>query len=298
MRGMITDVSDTALWIAAIRANEGARDDAVFRDPLASILAGERGRRIARSFSRSAMMAWGVVARTSAIDRLINESLSNGVDTVINLGAGMDTRPYRMVLPPQVRWIEVDFPNIVAAKTDSLREHTPACGLERVGMDLLDRSSLGELLVRCTAQSKSTLIITEGVISYFSNDDAAAFARDLYAAPSVRFWIQDFDNAGQRRLPRGWERKLKAAPFLLNVKDWFEFFGTTGWKSHRIITNIEEAERIHRPYPVDFPFGLILRALPRDMRTKILGLSGAVLLDKGANPVAPAGRSNSNRATQ
>jgi methyltransferase (TIGR00027 family) len=287
---LITDVSDTALWIAAIRERENERDDAAFRDSLASILAGDRGRRMARSFSRSSMMAWGVVARTSAIDRLINESLLSGVDTVLNLGAGMDTRPYRMSLPPQLRWVEVDYANIVAAKSASLLEFTPACRLERVGMDLLDRSSRSELLVRCTAQSKRTLVITEGVISYFSNDAAAALAQDLYAAPSIRLWIQDFDNAGQRRLPKGWERKLQAAPFLFNAKDWFEFFKTAGWQSHRVITNIEEAERIHRPYPIDFPFGLILRALPRDMRTKILGLSGAVLLDKEETAGIPAAR--------
>jgi O-methyltransferase involved in polyketide biosynthesis len=244
------------------------------------------------------MMAWGVVARTSAIDRLITESLSSGVDTVLNLGAGMDTRPYRMALPPQLRWVEVDYANIIAAKSASLLQFTPACSLERVGMDLLDRSSRSELLVRCAAQSKSMLVITEGVISYFSNDDAAALALDLHAGASIRFWIQDFDNAGQRRLPMGWERKLKAAPFLFKVNDWFEFFETAGWRSHRMITNVEEAERIHRPYPMDFPFGLILRALPRDMKTRILGLSGAVLLDKQAAAVALAARSNSNRATQ
>jgi hypothetical protein len=43
----------------------------------------------------------------------------------------------------------------------------------------------------------------------------------LAAIRSIRFWIQDFDNAGERRLPRGWETKLKTAPFLFKVKDWF-----------------------------------------------------------------------------
>src|SRR5271165_4266598 len=106
----IRTVADTALWIATIRAKEGERADAVFHDPLASILAGERGRKITRSFSRSAMVAWGVVLRTSAIDRLINEALQIGVDTVLNLGAGLDTRPYRMDLPSHLRWIEIDLP--------------------------------------------------------------------------------------------------------------------------------------------------------------------------------------------
>ena len=94
--GEIRSVADTALWMAAVRAEEGLRADAIFQDPLGSMLAEERGRRIARAFSRQAMLAWGVVARTAAIDRLIAEVLQTGVDTVVNLGAGFDTRPYRM----------------------------------------------------------------------------------------------------------------------------------------------------------------------------------------------------------
>ena len=82
-----------------------------------------------------------MVVRTSAIDRLIYEALQSGIDTVLNLGAGLDTRPYRMNLPADLQWIEVDFPNIVELKNATLVEHRPVCELERVGMDLLDRPS-------------------------------------------------------------------------------------------------------------------------------------------------------------
>jgi O-methyltransferase involved in polyketide biosynthesis len=47
--GEIQSVSDTGLWMAAVRAAETARRDAAFKDPLAAMLAGERGLRIARS---------------------------------------------------------------------------------------------------------------------------------------------------------------------------------------------------------------------------------------------------------
>lgn len=283
----IRSVADTALWIATIRAKEGERADAVFHDPLASILAGERGRRIARSFSRSAMVAWGVVLRTSAIDRLINEALQTGVDTVLNLGAGLDTRPYRMVLPSHLRWIEIDLPSIVETKNSMLIEHTPACILERVGMNLLDRLSRNELFARYGATSKNTLVITEGVISYFSNVDVAVLAKDLLAIPSIGSWIQDFDNAGKRGMPRGWAKNLKAAPFRFQVCNWFEFFKQSGWQAHKTITTAEESNRVNRPCPFDFPFGVIMRALPREMSQKILGLTGGVLMKKIEIQCAP-----------
>jgi methyltransferase (TIGR00027 family) len=277
---LITHVSDTALWVADYRAKEGGRTGAAFNDPLASVLAGERGRRIARSMPRGALVRWGVVVRTSAIDRLIHEALESGVDAVLNLGAGLDTRPYRMKLPAQLRWIEMDFSNIVQLKNSSLVEHQPVCRLERVAADLLDRASRDELFARYSATAKNILVITEGVIPFLANDDVAGLARDLFAIPSIRCWIQDFDNAGKRALPKGWAKKLKAAPYKFQVTDWFEFFKRLGWRPNTLITSAEESERIGRPYPWDIPFGLIMRALPKDMRRKILSLSGAVLMAK------------------
>jgi hypothetical protein len=34
------------------------------------------------------------------------------------------------------------------------------------------------------------------------------------------------------------------------------------------------------PYPLGFPYGLIMRALPKDMNQRILSLSGAALMQK------------------
>ena len=75
---------------------ESSRSDALFHDPLAAGLAGERGLRIARTRPDG---AWVVAIRTGLIDAFIRSAISSGIDTVINLGAGMDTRPYRMDLP-------------------------------------------------------------------------------------------------------------------------------------------------------------------------------------------------------
>lgn len=140
-------------------------------------------------------------------------------------------------------------------------------------------------------------MITEGVLSYFSVRDAATLTDELAAFPSIRFWIQDFDYAGHRREPRGWVQKLKAAPFLFKVKDWFEFFEKYGWRSSHVITSFEESQRINRSYPLDFPFGLILRALPKAISQKILRLSGAVLMQNVAPPGKPFNRPENRNAT-
>jgi methyltransferase (TIGR00027 family) len=276
--GEISHVSDTALWVAALRGREGERADAGFHDPLATMLAGIRGRKIARAMPRSALVAWSMAMRTTAIDLLINDALKMEIDSVLNLGAGLDTRPYRMSLPARLRWIEVDFPNIVEFKDAALLGATPACRVERVGLNLLDRPARNELLARYGSQNDNTLVIAEGVIPYLSNDDAAALAVDLSSIAPFRHWIMDFDNAGKRRMPRAWEKRLKSAPFLFQVADWFEFFKQFGWQPSKVITSAEQSEAINRPYPFNFPLGLIMHALPASVRRRILSLSGAALM--------------------
>jgi methyltransferase (TIGR00027 family) len=276
----ITSVSDTALWVATLRAIESQRADSAFQDPLASVLAGARGRRIARSIPRSASVAWGVVVRTCAIDRLISDAVDGGVDTVLNLGAGLDTRPYRMNLPACLRWLEVDLPAIVEFKNARLSGYEAACTVERIGLDLSDRSSRKEVFACYGAASKCALLVAEGVIPYLSNNEVASLARDFYSIPSFQHWILDFDNAGRRRMPHAWSEKLSAAPFLFQVDDWFAFFERAGWQPRRVITSAEESERIHRPFPSSFPLGLIMRALPAALRLRVLSASGAASMQK------------------
>src|SRR5579864_8323506 len=104
--------TDTALWVAVYRARETERPDAVFRDPLARCLAGERGEQIARSIAFGEKHAWSYVARTWVIDQMIDRLVKSGTDMVVNLAAGLDTRPYRMELPASLEWVEVDLPEM------------------------------------------------------------------------------------------------------------------------------------------------------------------------------------------
>jgi O-methyltransferase involved in polyketide biosynthesis len=99
--------------------------------------------------------------------------ISLGVDTVVNLGAGLDTRPYRMELPASLRWIEVDFPDTIAFKNQTQAGEKPVCRLERIAADLSDISLRRSLFQRIGWESQSVLIITDGVIMYLSSDDAA-----------------------------------------------------------------------------------------------------------------------------
>lgn len=280
----ITHVADTALWVATYRALESERPDALFHDRLAGVLTGERGKSIAKAIGYEAIMRWVMVVRTVAIDELVERAVSLGVDTVVNLGAGLDTRPYRMDLPSSLRWIEIDFPQMIQYKTEKLAAETPVCRLERIAADLSDVPLRRTIFERIGSESKTVLLITEGVIFYISAGDAEALSRDLFAVPSFRYWIQDYRQGGIRQFtPPKLRRMLKDSPVKFDVVDALGFFEQQGWKILENRRTADEADRLKRPFPFIFPWSLVMLALPKKAREKYRKASGYVLYEKPRN---------------
>src|SRR5947208_10139173 len=109
MPSPITSVSDTARWVAMYRAMESERADALFRDPFARRLAGPAGERILASMPQGRRWAWPMIVRTAVMDEIVMRLVKEqGVDTVLNLAAGLDARAYRLDLPSPLHWVDVD----------------------------------------------------------------------------------------------------------------------------------------------------------------------------------------------
>src|SRR5262249_56912438 len=115
---------------------ETERSHPLFRDPFARRLAGERGEQIAAAMPNVAGSDWPFVIRTYLGDRCITSEVARGVDTVVNLAAGLDARPYRMALPPSLTWIEIDLPELLAYKSEVLACERPGRAPELVPPDL------------------------------------------------------------------------------------------------------------------------------------------------------------------
>ena len=159
----IEHVSDTARWVAVYRAMETERPDAIFRDPYARRLAGEKGEEIVRGMKRGRSAAWAMIVRTAVMDEIIEGALAGGADTVVNLAAGLDTRPWRMELPASLRWVDVDFAGILDYKLDALAGETPRCAYRSLRADLTDGGARRDALADATQGSSRTLVVTEGL---------------------------------------------------------------------------------------------------------------------------------------
>jgi methyltransferase (TIGR00027 family) len=260
MPQVIQNVSDTAFMVAGFRALETERPQPLFRDPLAVKLAGDHGRKILATVPKTFVGAWSVVIRTVIIDDFIKQAISEGVDTILNLGAGLDTRPYRMALPKSLRWVEVDYPHVIELKEARLADEEPRCRLDRIKVDLTDRASRQQLLADINARATKILVVTEGVVPYLSDADVAELADELRQAEKIGFWIIDYFSPEAIR----YGEKLRArfmhnTPFRFSPKDWFGFFDQRGWQPREIRYIAEEAERLGRPVPLPLRWKVWLR---------------------------------------
>jgi len=253
----VANVSDTARWIAAYRAWESERADALFNDPYAALLAGERGQAIAALMPRRTRNGWPMIARTKLIDDLVTSAIAAGADCVLNLAAGFDTRPYRLELPRALRWVEADLPALIEEKERVLAGAVPRCQLRRIKVDLGDGAARAALLRDVLAGSKRALVITEGLLIYLDEVQVRALAADLFAQAQIYWWLLDLASpALLADLRKSIGRYLLNAPMKFAPPDGVAYFEALGWRCAAAHSTLHAAARWRR-----LPFLMRLFAL-------------------------------------
>ncbi|MFF1868516.1 class I SAM-dependent methyltransferase [Kitasatospora herbaricolor] len=169
----------TAVGVARVRALETAREDALFRDPLAQAFATAGGRwpsppplsddeaaqrrRLAVSFS--------IVIRTRFLDDLLQQASASGIRQVVLLGAGMDSRAFRMDWPEGTRLFEVDTAAPLDFKASVLRQEGAVARCERIPVAVdLREDWPGALAAAGHDPAAPTAWIAEGLLIYLPED--------------------------------------------------------------------------------------------------------------------------------
>ena len=283
----IRNVSDTALWVAVFRAQESERKDPLFFDPYARELAGERGVEMAK---QAGIPAWPVVVRTVALDEMILQAVEEGgFDTVLNLAAGLDTRPYRLALPAALRWIEVDLPGMIEYKREKLKDAKCFCRLERHAVDLTDGEVRRALFTKVGAAADKVLVVTEGLLIYLTPDEVKTLAADLHQPPAFKRWLTDIASPSLLKMlaRRGniradnTLRGSEALQFKFAPAEHMEFFRPYGWKPGEYRDTACEAKRLKR-FEVPLLFKLIgaVMSLSPGVRAKMRKFSGISALER------------------
>lgn len=145
---------------------------------------------VPRPSRRAPLINRGYYARMLAFDRVLSEFLEAGGTQVVSLGAGFDTAYFRLKArgQPVAAYFEVDFPETVRRKADTLARHPEFGALldegeggERwkgyrlVGADLRDTAGLEEGLRASGADfGAPTLLLAECVLVYMEARDSDA----------------------------------------------------------------------------------------------------------------------------
>lgn len=162
-------------------------------DPLAELLAGETSLRTAHEKIKkdrlnNAREISGVIlaVRTLWFDSKIEAALNSfggGAAQIVLLGAGMDTRAYRLSCLKESNIFEVDFPEVLQTKTTILQaaagsttenQHPllTAKSLNRVPADISENDWLQKLQKVGFELKKNTVWVLEGILYYLTQSDA------------------------------------------------------------------------------------------------------------------------------
>ena len=187
MPGMREQGSRTAQYTALARMLETIRPrPRLFEDPYAARFLGLQRltplaglapvcRAIERGIDRRypTGQRGNAVIRTRVIDDWTVEALADGAEQVVLLGAGLDSRAYRMPAMSRVPVFEVDHPATQAAKQVRVHRHVPAAQRGHVRFVAVDlrQDHLDPALRAAGFQTAPTVVIWEGVTPYL---DAAA----------------------------------------------------------------------------------------------------------------------------
>jgi methyltransferase (TIGR00027 family) len=190
---------------------------------------------------------------------------------VLNLGAGLDTRPYRLALPASLRWVEVDFPATISFKEARLSGRPAACRVERHGLDLSDRRARARLFEAIGAESRRTLVLTEGVLPYLHNTAVAELARDLHAQVTFASWIVDEVTRrfllATRVMRHG--RALRETPLRFSPGDWEGSFAAWGWAIGERCPLGYAGARLGRPLPLSAWLRPLFDRLPARVKHEV-----------------------------
>jgi methyltransferase (TIGR00027 family) len=237
---MLTAVGRTAVAVALARALESERPDPWFDDRLARglarrIIEAREGGDLEPPRIREGLRDW-VAVRTRFLDELALDAVAEGDRQIVVVGAGLDARAFRLALPADSVFFEVDRPDVVTVK----ERIVAAAGLEPHGSrrmlvgDVTDPGWLAALAAAGWRQDRPTVWILEGFLIYFEPEVRTALVATLAAvsAPGSRLGATVSTRADDPARP------LWHAFAGVDFVDWF---GECGWDAS--VTTMEERSR-------------------------------------------------------
>src|SRR4051812_9440004 len=175
-------VGETAIGAAMMRARESLRDDPLFDDPFAAAFVdaappvfedGPTSDDDPELATLEAAFEDAVSVRTRFYDEFVLDAAASACHQVVLLGAGLDSRAFRLTWPADVRLFELDTPEVLTFKERVLSSTgaTPRCDRTTVASDLREDWTIALREAGFDSSDRTGWVI-EGVIPYLPDDAA------------------------------------------------------------------------------------------------------------------------------
>ena len=113
-----------------------------------------------------------IAVRAKRLDELVRRFVINHPDAVVlDLGAGLDDRMFRVDPPSTVDWYDIDFPEVIAVRRQVLPQPANA---HNIGADLTDPNWLDDVPTDRTA-----VIVADGLVVFLTQGDFEALLNRL-----------------------------------------------------------------------------------------------------------------------
>ena len=169
-------ISKTAFYCCGVRMQDAEREQPVCGDVYAKLFMNEEGKKILDQFKDEVGPNISNVARARIVDDLLREELAAHPDlTVVMIGAGFDTRAYRI---KGGTWVELDEPQVIAYKNERLPASQSQNDLQRIPIDF-STESLAEKLSPF-AWRKPVVVVIEGVFMYLEEETIRTVLQTLH----------------------------------------------------------------------------------------------------------------------
>ncbi|MEU7488199.1 SAM-dependent methyltransferase [Streptomyces sp. NPDC042319] len=261
-------VSRTAQWTAAARALETEREDRLFADPYARTVADEIGFELLERYAGAGTVPF-LAIRTTYLDRAIGRAVTDkGIQQVVFLAAGMDTRFYRLAWPAGVTVYELDRPALLDAKAAMLAEEPAPAGRERrtVAVDLT-QDWTGPLKEAGWRSELPTLWVVEGLLFFLPEAAVRTLITTLagQSAPGSVLLGDVISRAAlQNPLSRPFLRALEedGNPWLFGTEEPERLLAECGWAVREVKQPGEDGADFGR-----WPYSVTPREVPRVPRS-------------------------------
>ncbi|GIH02938.1 hypothetical protein Rhe02_10050 [Rhizocola hellebori] len=163
-----------------------------------------------------------VLARTRLLDVMLLDLLRVAPGSaVVNVGAGLCARPYRLDLSACRETIEIDALPVLQFKDSILSGYQASCPLRRIPGDARSLPPL----------PAPAIVLTEGLLVYLTHDEIAALATALAALPGPVDWLADIVSTDSAAAMKTLAAQANS-PLTLSGLDSLRVFEGAGWTVH------------------------------------------------------------------